>query len=279
MNKTALKGYTGIYPFDDKYIKVSKNKDTMWNLVDAQGKLVSDTWFSSIARNSDNSIVAQTNRPDTKPERIVFLNVETMARSCVLFAKLPSAVFNLVDSDSIEMLPHDANSKYIAKATLYGKTVYITADGDIYDEAGIKLRLLLGTVSSERFHKSMWRFNKKMNYDTTPWADTSLENVEKCKTAAWSFYFITDDLYVTTWFDSLRLPSNNIVRKWTDKIVLRLSAKYTPQSVVDTFKTVLGDYRKLTLKCNDTNYGSVTLYDWYFDKEDIDTIITFLDKF
>ena len=118
MNKTALKGYTGIYPFDDKYIKVSKNKDTSWNLVDAQGKLVSDTWFSSITHNTDNTVVAQTSRPNTKPERIVFRSVETMAKSCVLFDRLPSMIFNLVDSDSIEMIPHESGSKYIAKAKL-----------------------------------------------------------------------------------------------------------------------------------------------------------------
>jgi len=277
MNKTALKGYTGIYPFDDKYIKVSKNKDTMWNLVDAQGKLVSDTWFSSITRNSDNSIVTQTNRPNAKPERIVFLNVDTMARSCVLFAKLPSAVFNLVDSDSIEMLPHDTNSKYIAKATLYGKTVYITANGDIYDENGIELRLLLGTVSSERLYKSIWRFNKKMNYNVKPWSSSLLDNVNEAKTALWSFYFITDNLHITTGFDSLKLVDNTT--KWTDNIVLRLSPLHTPQSVVDTFKKVFGDYKTSKMKCANADNGLVTLYDWFLNKEDIDTVITFLDKF
>jgi len=277
MNKTALKGYTGIYPFDDKYIKVSKNKDTMWNLVDAQGKLISDTWFSSITRNSDNSIVTQTKRPNAKPECVVFLNADTMARSCVLFAKLPSVVFNLVDSDSIEMLPHDTNSKYIAKATLYGKTVYITSDGDIYDEAGIKLRLLLGTVSSERLYKSIWRFNKKMNYDVKPWSNGLLDSVNEAKTALWSFYFITDSLHITTGFDSLRLLDN--VTKWTDNIVLRLSPLHTPQSVVDTFKKVFGDYTPTKMRCTNADNGFVTLCDWYFDKEDIDTIITFLDKF
>ena len=58
MTKTDLKQITDILPFDEKYILVGKGPKTSkkWNLMDANGKLISDTWFASITKNTDGSV-------------------------------------------------------------------------------------------------------------------------------------------------------------------------------------------------------------------------------
>ena len=61
MTKKNLSKIAEILPFNDKYVLVGKkkyanSKTLVWNLMDKDGRLLSDNWFASISKNSDGSI-------------------------------------------------------------------------------------------------------------------------------------------------------------------------------------------------------------------------------
>lgn len=47
MKKSQLTKITTILPFDSNYVKVGKNSNMLWNLMDSEGNLISETWFEN----------------------------------------------------------------------------------------------------------------------------------------------------------------------------------------------------------------------------------------
>ena len=129
MNKAHLKQINTVFPFDADYIKVGKGKNNIkWNLMDSNGKLISDTWFSSIDKNTDGSIVtAIAKRKEFA--KATFLNVDSFVRNVEAVKLVPMHCISLVDAGSLVAIK---DKKYIARATVYGKTVYIDKAGEIW---------------------------------------------------------------------------------------------------------------------------------------------------
>lgn len=276
MNKTQLKQVTTVLPFDAHYIKVGKGKKNIkWNLMDSNGKLISSNWFSSITKNTDGSVITTVTKRK-KVSEATFLNVDSFAESADFIKKIPIACFSLVDTGSLVSIK---DSKYIAKATVYGKMVYIDKNGEIWLPGGTKLRLLLSTVDSERLFAAVRRFNKKMHYDTKYLEDgerSTFSLIHENKIAAWAFYFATEDLMLDTTYSHPQIRDDNS-KKWTDDLIFRVREGDLPQSAIDALNAGLGKVEKsepLKFKGQD-----IWLYTWHFKKEDLNKLIGLLDSF
>ena len=275
MEKTCLKQINAIFPFDANYVKVSKGKKNVkWNLMDSNGKLVSDTWFSSIVKNTDGSIVTALTKHRELAEA-TFLNVDSFVRNVDVVKLVPMRSISLVDTGSLVSIK---DSRYIAKATVYGKTVYIDKAGDIWLPNGIKLRLLLNTVDSERLFAAVHRFNKKMHYDVKCLEDddkNTFSAVRENKIAGWAFYFATENMSLETNYSHPQIRDDN-EKKWTDDLIFRVREGDLPQSVIDALNAGLGKVERnepLNYKGHD-----VWIYTWHLKKEDLNKLIGVLDS-
>lgn len=279
MNKTQLKQVTTILPFDAKYIKVGKGrKNIKWNLMDSDGNFISTTWFSSISKNNDGSVhaVATATTKRAALKEATFINVDSFAESAELVKKIPIACFSLVDTGSFVSIK---DPRYIARATVYGKTVYIDKNGEIWLPNGTKLRLLLSTVDSERLFAAVHRFNKKMHYDVKYCEDderSTFDTIHKNKIAAWAFYFATENMALDTTYRHLQFRDDN-TKKWTDDLIFRVREGDLPQSAIDALNAGLGKVEKKE-PLNWKGYD-VWTYNWHIKKEDLNKLIATLDSF
>ena len=275
MEKTVLNGIANILPFDENYIKVEK--DGKWNLVDSTGKFISENWFTSITKNQDGSIVTEIRmgRGRTKPTTVKFISTDSFANTVKMMDVVPVKCIDLLDSGSIEVFKDE---KYVAKALLYGKTVYVKKEGDIYNPDGEKLRILFSTVDSERLYKAIGNFNRKMHYDFQPLVDKSgefnstYEGLQETNTSMWAFYWVTDDTWcVKTDFNKLAIGTN--VKKWTDDLILRVFTNL-PGDALTKLKHHFGEGEE-NAKCK----GKFENISWHFKKDDLDRIIEVLNSF
>jgi hypothetical protein len=242
--------------------------------MDSNGKLISSNWFSSITKNTDGSVITTVTKHKEVSEA-TFLNVDSFAESAELVKKIPIACFSFVDTGSLVAIKDE---KYIAMATVYGKTVYIDKSGEIWLPNGTKLRLLLSTVDSERLYAAIYRFNKKMHYDVTYLEvneESSFSVVHENKITAWAFYYATEDMMLVTDFNHLQLR-DNISKKWTDDLIFRVRDGDLPQSVIDALNAGLGKVEKK--EPLDWAGRGVWLYDWHLKKEDLNKLINVLDS-
>lgn len=272
MTKTDLKQITDILPFDEKYILVGKGPKTSkkWNLMDANGKLISDTWFASITKNTDGSVKTEVRaKYARKAVATTFISTDSFAKASRVMDLVPIACLSLVDSGTIE--PYTGSDKrYIAKAKLYGQTVFLDKDGNIYKD-GVKLRLLFNTVDSERLHKAVEAFNRKLHYDYEPLEkDTTgtFKMVVDHNISMWSFYWVNDDWSIITDYPELRM--HNETKKWTDDFIVRIATNLVPEKVRKSLINAFGgNYKEATT-------SDVLYWTWHLNKGDLDKIITTL---
>lgn len=267
MKKTALTGITTILPFDTDYIKVGKDKDTKWNLMDKDGKLISTTWFQSVERNRDGSISTTViEEKSHKVAPVKFIDVVAMRSFSDVVAIMPPIVMNLVDTGSIK--PCD-DGRYVATASFYGMKVYITKEGHIYDTNGVKLRILFNTVDTERLNNCLNKLNKKLNFDfdgnekSFSWSDTI-----KSKEAIFAFYWVTDDCSVdlgrNTPMTHIRNP------KWSDDLKIRAD-QLMPENIRNSLSKT---WNKTPEFMDGSGYSAWT---WTFKKEQLEEIISALE--
>ena len=121
MKKSQLTKITTILPFDAKYIKVGKNRNKLWNLMDSEGNLISETWFENIEKTTDGAIITKSEKKEMR-----FVNVGSFKKFNSVRDLVPVSVIGLIDIDTIE--PTEC-SGYVAKAYFFGKRIYIKADG------------------------------------------------------------------------------------------------------------------------------------------------------
>ena len=262
MEMAKLKGCSAVLPFDETYVKVCKRN--RWNLADAEGNFISDTWFREITRNGDGSIVTVT----SMKEEVKFVDVGSFVEFREVSKIVPAFVLNMVDSHSVEVY---RRSKYVAKASFYGMKVYITADGRIYDENDRELRVLFNTVDTERLNRALYGLNKKLHYDFyegVEETDTSWDACIKGKKSIFSFYWVNDDYSVLC--GTKNVFAHNQVNKWTDKLVLRASV-CMPESVRRQLDEALGASEYTTRDGYDK-------WSWFFEKEDLDRVIGVLNS-
>ena len=275
MTKKNLSKIAEILPFNDKYVLVGKkkyanSKTLVWNLMDKDGRLLSDNWFASISKNSDGSIKTEvkTTAHAKKVTEVTFLNTESFAKACDAMSLVPVRCLSLVDSGSIE--PYTGTDKrFIAKAKLYGQTVFLDKDGNVYKD-GVKLRLLFNTVDSERLFKAAWAFNKKLHYECKPLRDDSnslTELVNDNKTALWMFYWVDPTWCVIT--DHKELVMRNDTKKWTDDFIVRIARDLVPPSVKDMLTKSFGC-------AEDAEMSGVKYTNYRMKKSDLEKIINAL---
>ena len=260
MNIARLYDYSIVLPFDEEYVKVGKGNK--WNLVDADGNLISDTWFGKISRNTDGSIVTTTARN----EEVKFVDVGSLKDFSGVSHIVPTFVANLVDSHSVERCD---SGRYVAKALFYGMRVYITADGGIYDGDGNKLRILFNTVDTERLNTALVRLNKRLNYDyDSTFRDNTWSYSIQQKESIFSFYWVTSRYSVSCGYSTIYTSGN--IEKWTDDFIVRVDECMPEQA-----------RKKLTELWGTPVYkenGEYSNWSWHFGKSDIDRIIDTLNS-
>jgi len=275
MDKTHLKQINVIFPFDAHYVKVGKGKKNIkWNLMDSNGKLISSNWFSSITKNTDGSVITTVTKRKEVSEA-TFLNVDSFVRDVEVVKLVPMRCISLVDAGSLVSIK---DPRYIARATVYGKTVYIDKNGEIWLPNGTKLRLLLSTVDSERLFAAVHRFNKKMHYDVKYLEDnesSTFAAARENKIAGWAFYYATEDLSLETNYNHPQIRDDN-AKKWTDDLIFRVREGDLPQSAIDALNAGLGEVKRCE-PCQFAGHG-VWLYTWHLKKEDLDKLIGVLDS-
>ena len=279
MTKTQLKQITSILPFSGDYIKVGKGVKTQkWNLMDANGNLISSTWFSSITKNSDGSLTTSVvPKRGAKAVEVKFINPVAVTSFSAAVKLVPARVISLIDTGTLVAYKTD---RYVAKAKLYGREVFITKSGDIYDGDGKKLRLLFNTVDTERLMAAIRRFNKKMHYDYKPISDEhetdSFQLVGDNKISMFSFYFVTDEYSITSTFSRAKIQK--AAEKWTDQFGIRIMGKLLSEDVKnDLNEKFKREGRKWTK--TDSIGEKWEPWTWLFDKDELDKVIAVLDSF
>ena len=277
MNKTQLKLVTAILPFDDKYIKVGKGKKNIkWNLMDKNGKLISSTWFSSLEKNSDGSLTTCVTKRKEKVE-VKFIAPAAITSFDAAVKLVPASVISLVDTGTLE--PYNM-AGFVAKAKLYGQTVFIKKNGDIYNSNGTKLRLLFNTVDTERLMAAIHRFNKKMHYDYKSVSDEcesdTFQLIGDNKISMFSFYFVTDEYSITSTFGRAKIQKS--AKKWTDQFAIRIMGKLLSEDVKNDLNEKFK--REGTKYVKDESISKKwEPWTWLFDKDELDKVIAALDSF
>ena len=265
MKKQQLTKITTILPFDSKYIKVGKNRNKLWNLMDSEGNLISETWFENIEKNNDGSIKTI----NEKKEEIKFTSVKSISIYNEIIKFVPAIVMNIVDVDSIERYE---NYGYVAKAYFFGKRVYIKADGRIFDEDDNELHIMFNSVDTIRLNNALVKFNKKIHYNfdsTNHCSDYS--DIHKAHKTMWSFYWLNEDYRVSVSFDKPLVM--NDIKKWTDDLKIRMIVKDTPKNVIDELIKKWGSNYDTHGQGSD-NYR----YTWSFKKDQLEFIIDTLNN-
>lgn len=266
MLKTNLKGITSFYPFDSDYIKVAKAKETKWNLMDKNGNLISDNWFSSISKNNDGTIATTFIESIARKCHVAtatFLNATAIGSSVAFKKIVPLSLISFLDVESVVVL--EKSSKYVAKATYYGYTIYIDSKGNTYDLDGNEVSIKISTVEIERLHKAVCRFNKKMHYDCV-FRDSanSVQKLYNDNVSAWCFYFITDKLSFSIGYQN-NIKVDDDSKKWTNGIIFSIIPELIPESVYSIFIEKLGEpFRKN--ECNGLKWHFWNIVDYGIDR-------------
>lgn len=262
--KTQLTKITTILPFDAKYIKVGKNRNKLWNLMDSEGNLISDVWFENIEKNNDGSIKTI----NEKKEEIKFTSVKSIGIFNEVIKFVPATVMNIVDVDSIERYENDG---YVARSYFFGKRVYIKADGRIFDENGNELRIMFNSVDTIRLNKALLALNKKLHYDGNFCSgEHGWSHIIKNKVSIFGFYWIDDD-NCCVYIGRENVDMDYATKKWTDEFKIRATLNM-PKSIREQLTEKWGE-PKISKK-DEYNEN----YTWSFTKDKLEFIIDTLNE-
>lgn len=263
MKKTQLAKITTILPFDAKYIKVGKNRDKLWNLMDSEGNLISDVWFEQLDKTNDGAIITKAKKNEMR-----FVNVESFKNYNNVRELVPVSVIGLIDIDTIEPSDYDG---YVATARFFGKKIWIKADGRIYDSNGNELRIMFNSVDTIRLNNALVKFNKKINYnfDSTIYHQ-NYTDLHKAHKTMWCFYWLNEDYRVRVSFDKPIVMDG--VKKWTDDLKIRMFVNGTPKNVMDELVKKWGSNFDTMETGDDYNYT------WSFKKDQLEFIIDTLNN-
>ena len=263
MKKAVLTGITEILPFNKEYIKVG-NKKGLWNLMDAEGKLVGDTWFETIGQNNDGSIEAKVKTNKTS-ETVKFIDVNDIKVFGNVAAFIPAEVVNIVEPDSIKPITNKPG--YIATATFYGMKVYITKDGKIYDKDGKRLNIMFNTVDTKRLNKALWGLNRKIYGKTLyKFVDDSWYTTIKKHWSIFGFYWIDDEYLNMRVGCKDEVFREGTTKKWTDSLIIR-ATKNMPEGILSKLSGVWGEPSRDDVGKYNENYT------WKFGKDKLNYII------
>jgi len=259
MKKSNLTKITTILPFDSNYIKVGKNRNKLWNLMDSEGNLISETWFENIEKTTDGAIITKAEKKEMR-----FVNVGSFKKFNSVRELVPVSVIGLIDIDSIE--PTQCTG-YVAKAYFFGKRIYIKADGRIFDNDDNELHIMFNCVDTIRLNNAVYRLNKKLHYNGnySKDADTDWRTLVDNKISLFGFYWIDDDeCTVRLGCDCVKL--NDGTKKWTDDFKLRATLNM-PKNVREKLTELWGEPAKMYAGEYNENYT------WTFTKDKLEFII------
>lgn len=266
MKKSQLTKITTILPFDGKYIKVGKNRNKLWNLMDSEGNLISETWFENIEKNDDGSIKTI----NENKEEIKFTSVKSFNIYNKVIKFVPATVMNIVDVDSIERYETD---DYVARAYFFGKRVYIKADGRIFDSNKNELHIMFNSVDTIRLNNAVYRLNKKLQYNGnfSSTQDTDWRTLIDNKISLFGFYWIDDDKCTARiGCDNVKL-NNTTTKKWTDALKLRATVNM-PKNVREKLTELWDEPEEMHIGEYNENYT------WTFTKDKLEFIIDTLNN-
>ena len=264
MNKSQLTKITTILPFDTNYIKVGKNRNKLWNLMDSEGNLISETWFENIEKTTDGDIITKAEKNEMR-----FVNVCSFKKFNSVRELVPVSVIGLIDIDTIE--PTEC-SGYVAKAYFFGKRIYIKADGRIFGIDGNELHIMFNCVDTIRLNNAVYSLNKKLQYNGnfSSTEDTDWETVINNKISLFGFYWIDDNkCSVRIGCENVKL--NNVTEKWSDDLKIRATLnmpKRVREQLIEKWGTPKlqhpGEYNEN--------------YTWTFTKDKLEFIIDTLNN-
>lgn len=212
MKKQQLTKITTILPFDSKYIKVGKNRNKLWNLMDSDGNLISETWFENIEKTTDGAIITKAEKKEMR-----FVNVGSFKKFNSVRELVPVSVIGLIDIDTIE--PTECCG-YVAKAYFFGKRIFIKADGRIFDNNDNELHIMFNSVDTIRLNNALLDLNKKLHYDGNYDYEYGWQETIDKKISIFGFYWIDDDeCNVKIGYNKVDISCHT--KKWTDELKIR----------------------------------------------------------
>lgn len=264
MKKSQLTKITTILPFDSNYVKLGKNSNKLWNLMDSEGNLISETWFENIEKTTDDAIITKAEKTEMR-----FVNVGSFKKFNSVRELVPVSVIGLIDIDTIE--PAEC-SGYVAKAYFFGKRIYIKADGRIFDSNDNELHIMFNCVDTIRLNNAIYRLNKKLQYNGnfSSTEDNEWETTINNKISLFGFYWIDNDECC------VRLGCDNVIlkygtQKWTDDFMLRATLNM-PKNVREKLTELWGEPVKIYAGEYNENYT------WAFTKDKLEFIIDTLNN-
>lgn len=262
MKKSQLTKITTILPFDTNYIKVGKNSNKLWNLMDSEGNLISETWFENIEKTTDGAIITKSEKNEMR-----FVNVGSFKKFNSVSELVPVSVIGLIDIDTIEPTQCEG---YVAKAYFFGKRIYIKADGRIFDNNDNELHIMFNSVDTIRLNNALLDLNKKLHYDGNYDYETGWQVTIDKKVSIFGFYWIDDDACsVSIGYNKVDLDSDT--KKWTDYLKIRATLnmpKRVREQLIEKWGTPKlqhpGEYNEN--------------YTWTFTKDKLEFIIDTLNN-
>lgn len=264
MKKSQLTKITTILPFDSNYVKVGKNSNKLWNLMDSEGNLISETWFENIEKTTDDAIITKDEKKEMR-----FVNVGSFKKFNSVRELVPVSVIGLIDIDTIE--PAEC-SGYVAKAYFFGKMIFIKADGRIFDSNDNELHIMFNCVDTIRLNNAIYSLNKKLQYNGNFSSTEDIEwvNTINNKISLFGFYWIdNDECCVHLGCDNVKLIYGT--QKWTDDFKIRATLNM-PKNVREKLTELWGEPAKMYAGEYNENYT------WTFTKDKLEFIIDTLNN-
>ena len=262
MKKSNLTKITTIIPFDSNYIKVGKNRNKLWNLMDAEGNLISETWFENIEKTTDGAIITKSEKKEMR-----FVNVGSFKKFNSIREIVPVSVIGLIDINTIE--PTECTG-YVAKAYFFGKRIYIKADGRIFDSDDNELHIMFNCVDTLRLNNALLNLNKKLHYDGNYDCEHDWRKTIDNKVSIFGFYWIDDDeSSVSVGYTNVDMDDDT--KKWTDALKIRATLNM-PKSVREKLSEKWGT--PVRGRAGEYNEN----YTWTFTKDKLEFIIDTLNN-
>lgn len=262
MKKSQLTKITTILPFDSNYVKVGKNRNKLWNLMDSEGNLIGETWFENIEKTTDGTIITKDEKTEMR-----FVNVGSFKKFNSVRELVPVSVIGLIDIDTIE--PTEC-SGYVAKAYFFGKMIFIKDDGRIFDSDDNELHIMFNCVDTLRLNKALLDLNKKLHYSGNYDCVHNWQEMIDNKVSIFGFYWIDDDeCYVSIGYNKVDLDSTT--KKWTDELKIRVTLNM-PKNVREKLTELWGEPDKMYAGEYNENYT------WSFTKDKLEFIIDTLNN-
>ena len=250
MKKSQLTKITTILPFDSNYVKVGKNRNKLWNLMDSEGNLISKTWFRDLV---PASVIGLLDIDTIKPTECSGYVAKAFFFGKRIYIKADGRIFGINDNE-LHIMFNCVDTIRLNNA-VYSLNKKLQYNGNFSSTENTDWETII---------------NNKISLFGFYWIDDDKCSVRiGCDNVKLSYWIDDDKCSVHIGRENVKL--SNVTNKWTDDFKLRATLNM-PKRVREKLTELWGEPET-------SNVGEFNEhYTWTFTKDKLEFIIDTLNN-